>query len=195
MPDIDAAPDESTSSSKRFFRRLADGDMGLPKTYWLYGVVVGTLFNLISRLVTSTGALIVLILVYAIYEMHVLFGTWRAASRYSGPTIWAFLAKVAVILGVIVLVVGLFGAMAQSFSGPPASPDVARAVQKPAKGPSAGISGAPPVYTPPTPTRPPRVVSASERGPNYDSPHNRRCRERLNDQTSRISDDVPLGKL
>lgn len=112
MSDTESSEDLSASSELHFLSRLVRGDFGLAKTYWLYGVLVGLGVNLISRAITSSGMLVLFVVAYAVYEVPVLIGTWRAAAKYSGPTIWAVLAKIAVVLGAIVLAVSLLGALA-----------------------------------------------------------------------------------
>jgi hypothetical protein len=97
----------SSSTEKGFFGELANGDFGLAKTYWLYGVVVGVVVTIISSKVTSIGGLVILMLAYTAYEIPVLMGIWRAANKYQGQKIWAVLAKIAVVVGAIMLVDGL----------------------------------------------------------------------------------------
>lgn len=98
----------SNVSEKGFFGKLANGDFGLAKTYWIYGVLAGIVVNIVLSVVTSIGALVFLMLAYIAYEIPVLMGTWRAANKYPGLKIWAILAQVAVVLGAIMLAVGLF---------------------------------------------------------------------------------------
>ena len=105
MSDVETTT--SSSTEKGFLGKLANGDFGLAKTYWLYGVVVGVVVNIISNAVTSIGGLVILMLAYTAYEIPVIMGTWRAANKYQGQKIWAVLAKIAVVLGAIMLVVGL----------------------------------------------------------------------------------------
>lgn len=38
------------------------------------------------------------------------------------------------------------------------------------------------------------VVASSDSGPDYNSPHNRRCRDRFDQQTSGISNSLPIGE-
>lgn len=70
-------------------------------------MLVGVVVNIISHVVTSIGGLVILMLAYTAYEIPVIMGTWRASNKYQGPKIWAVLAKIAVVLGVIMLAVGL----------------------------------------------------------------------------------------
>ena len=100
-----------SSNNKGFFKKLSSGDFGLAKTYWLYGVVVGVVVNLATKPVTSAGLLVVILLAYAVYEAMVLMGVWRAASKYQGLKLWAVLAKIAVVLGVLMLAVTILATL------------------------------------------------------------------------------------
>lgn len=97
MSDTEVRSGES--GSKGFFSRLSGGDFGLAKTYWLYGVVVGVALNMALRIVTSLGVLAVALLAVTLYQVMVLLGIWRAASRFQGWKGWAILAKIAAALG------------------------------------------------------------------------------------------------
>ncbi len=105
MSEIETTANDSTE--KGFFGKLANGDFGLAKTYWLYGVLVGFIVNIAMKPITSIGLLVIVMLAYTAYEIPVIMGTWRAANKYQGSKIWAVLAKIAVVLGAIMLVVGL----------------------------------------------------------------------------------------
>jgi len=105
MSEIETIVNDATE--KGFFKKLANGDFGLAKTYWLYGVLFGFFVNIAMRLITSIGLLVIVMLVYTAYEIPVIIGVWRAAKKYQGPKIWAELAKIAVVLGAIMLVVGV----------------------------------------------------------------------------------------
>lgn len=107
MTELETAVNGTAGSERGFFGKLANGDFGLAKTYWLYGVLVGIVVNIISNAVTSVGGVVILILAYTAYEIPVIMGTWRAANKYQGSKIWAVLAKIAVVLGAIMLAVGL----------------------------------------------------------------------------------------
>ena len=98
----------SLMENKGFFSKLAGGEFGLAKTYWLYGVLVGVVANVSTSFITSIFGLVVTMIVYTAYEIPVLMGIWRASDKYQGPNAWAVLAKIAVILGAIMLAYGLF---------------------------------------------------------------------------------------
>lgn len=108
--DADASGNSSQRQeipSSSFFTKLANGDYGLPRTYWLFGVLVGVIVGIAARTIESTAAVVIFVLVYAAYSVLVLMGVWQAASRYAGPKIWPVLAKIAVVLGALMLAVSL----------------------------------------------------------------------------------------
>lgn len=98
---------ESTSSLGSFFTKLANGDFGLAKTYWLFGVAAGFVLNVTLRGFTSVGVVMLLFLIYTAYMAFVFLGVWRASDKYTGRKVWAVLAKVATVLGVVFLSLGL----------------------------------------------------------------------------------------
>ncbi|ADJ27741.1 hypothetical protein [Nitrosococcus watsonii] len=107
MAEFKSAVNSPINNEQGFFEKLANGDFGLAKTYWIYGVLVGMVVNLLSNFISSIGGLVIFIIAYTTYEIPVLMGIWKAANKYKGPRFWAVLAKTAVVLGVIMLVAGL----------------------------------------------------------------------------------------
>jgi len=101
--------EEINSINKSFFIKLKDGDFGLAKTYWLYGVVVNLVLSIPSYVVSDLFFLIVFTIIGLIYGVIVLIGIWNAASRYEGLKLWAILAKLATILGVVTIFVTISG--------------------------------------------------------------------------------------
>ena len=99
-PPLKAEPDKSALAE------LADGDYGLAKTYWVFGVLVGIIVNIIIRFVESSDIAIILFVSFMAYEVPVLLGTWRAAKKYSGPSIWVVMTKIAVGLSWLSWVLG-----------------------------------------------------------------------------------------
>jgi DedD protein len=106
----------TTSSEKGFFGKLSNGDFGLAKTYWLYGVLIDFVGGIAIQLITSIGLFAIVMLAYTAYRIPVIMGIWRAASKYEGYKIWAVLAKIAAVLGVIMLAVGLISMVELSAS-------------------------------------------------------------------------------
>jgi len=82
--------------------KLSNGDYGLFNTYWIFGLVVGAIFQIILR-IPNTNAFISISIIYILYEMVVLVGIWNASKRYSGSALWASLAKAVVVIGWITL--------------------------------------------------------------------------------------------
>jgi hypothetical protein len=98
--------DTQEINDKGFFKKLSDGDFGLAKTYWLYGVLVGIVGNILMQGAALSGSktlIIVLLLVMIVYAVLQLTGVWNASNRYTGLKIWVILAKIAVIIGVLSL--------------------------------------------------------------------------------------------
>jgi hypothetical protein len=96
----------SEANTASFWAQLRKGELGLARTYWLYGVVVQTIFNIVIMLLVAVGAgpgavfiIVILAVVYAVFLQ--LPGVWRAAGMYKGPKIWSIAARIAVIIGVI----------------------------------------------------------------------------------------------
>ncbi|PJE79346.1 hypothetical protein CI610_01698 [invertebrate metagenome] len=107
MSENENVTNSVTTTEKGFFGKLSNGDFGLAKTYWLYGVLVGFVLNIAMKPITSIGLLVIVMLAYTAYEIPVIMGVWRAANKYEGSKFWAVLAKISVVLGTIMLVVGL----------------------------------------------------------------------------------------
>lgn len=104
-----ASVSKPTSLPERnFFGKLAHGEFGLARTYWLFGFLPAIGINLLSNfVVTSVAGLFLLTLVYGAYDILVILGVWRAAKKYEGPKLWAYMAKAFMILGVIGLTISL----------------------------------------------------------------------------------------
>jgi len=99
----------SNQAGAGFFKRLSNGDFGLAKTYWLYGVVVGIAFRLLTTIIPSPVIVAILSVAWIAYAVFLYMGIWKAAGRYTGERIWAVLAKIMVILGALFLLFTLVG--------------------------------------------------------------------------------------
>lgn len=104
-----------------FFARLYYGELSLPVTFWVFGVLLATLFNICltallyilfldpdaSDFIAPLGGLGSMLVILAIslsalaYTFVVLVGQWRAATQYKGRKLWAILVKICVVLGAI----------------------------------------------------------------------------------------------
>ena len=106
LPNIPQAPFVS-ATNKGFFKKLEHGDFGLARTYWLYDLAVGAAIYIIAEIVQTPWAIVALLLPYFAYVIPVIMGTWRAATKYTGPKIWAVLAKVQCVVKAIMLAGGI----------------------------------------------------------------------------------------
>lgn len=96
----------------RFFKKLGNGNFGLAKTFWLYNFLVNVVFSIITRLLLSYNNysfyffwLFIIFIPSLAYVIIVGMGVWSSAKNYLGPKIWAVLAKISVIFGVILGVI------------------------------------------------------------------------------------------
>lgn len=114
-------------NERGFIRKLADGDLGLAKTYWFYGVAVGMVMTGIRNIAAvSPSAHQIILIIQTAWVLPVILGTWRSANKYQGEKIWAILAKIAMSLTAFFLVIswaitlygtqGMFGSGLGSFT-------------------------------------------------------------------------------
>ena len=108
------ATKKESTESPGFFKQYINGDLGLAKTYWIFCVGANILFNLLFKVVDNESFIFVLVGVVLIYYTALVVALWRAADKYSGLKIWAFLARCVVwilVLSGAFLLVGLFGGL------------------------------------------------------------------------------------
>ncbi len=96
---------EGKDNNTGFWTRLIQGHYGLAKTYWLFGIAGGVVVYILTIAVGAVdggiGMLLGVGLAVLAYFVIWAIGVWRAATLYQGRRLWAILAKVAVILGVL----------------------------------------------------------------------------------------------
>ncbi len=87
-------------------KAMARGDMPLPQAFWGFAVIYGTLLNAFTTLL-SMGALAAGASGLTVFALHMLalpynlfavYAVWRSAERYAGPSHWAVLARIGVVL-------------------------------------------------------------------------------------------------
>jgi hypothetical protein len=91
------------------------GEYSLPVTYWICGWMLNAAIGIVLAIVTELGTnnlmlariAFVLALTWMVYSVVVLVGIWRSAGRYTGPHVWAILARAAVASGVAISLVRL----------------------------------------------------------------------------------------
>jgi len=107
------APENQNFDQKNFLEFLENlwsGNFGLAMTYWAYGVLGGIVWGvgIFTLKPDPQGTLIWFVwFIFAVYYIIVYIGIWQAATKYSGRKIWAILAKFAVIVVVLPLVITL----------------------------------------------------------------------------------------
>ena len=85
-------------------KRLVTGEVGLPKTYWVYGVLGPIVWAVTVTAIDPDrydGSMNLWLFAFAVYMSVVWLGIWKAAIKYKGPSIWAVLAKFAVLISAI----------------------------------------------------------------------------------------------
>lgn len=96
-----------------FVVRLFKGDVSLPITYWIFGVLIGGIgsrlalsaieYNFSKLSLHDNGELIMSLVFWGFvaYFLFIAVAIWRSASKYEGRPIWSYLAKFVVILNFV----------------------------------------------------------------------------------------------
>lgn len=87
-----------------FVVRLIKGELGLVRTYWLFGVLGGVICRVLLIAMPTPDLFLIAVALTIFYQATVLVGIWNAATRYAGPKRWSILAKVACVLGGLMLI-------------------------------------------------------------------------------------------
>lgn len=95
-------------------KQLWLGEVPLARTYWVFGVLIGALFSIAAvtiefnyiEIYKSFGNIPTYSLLTAQYTYFpfIYVAIWRSSNKYTGPNHWAVLAKIAVVLGVLMLI-------------------------------------------------------------------------------------------
>lgn len=89
-----------------FMQQMRSGELGLAKTFWLYGVLGSVVWQImfVSTMLFVVPAFIIGPL-WIYYIVINLIGVWNAAKTYQGPGIWSILAKIAVALNILMIAI------------------------------------------------------------------------------------------
>ncbi len=112
MNNLETDEASSIVKLKSFFSKLVQGELGLAKTFWIFGLLIQLMLVFIISTIPIEVLTIIGLLLILTYEIIVIFGVWRAATKYEGFKLWAILAKIVVIfwlLNFIKLSLVLFG--------------------------------------------------------------------------------------
>ncbi|MFT3815263.1 MAG: hypothetical protein QM740_18105 [Acidovorax sp.] len=86
-------------------KQIWEGKVGLARTYWGWGVLGILLWSVaLSVVVPRSESGILLVIAWTAYFFVVNTGIWRAAGQYAGPKGWAILARIAAVMGYVLLV-------------------------------------------------------------------------------------------
>ena len=108
--DAESFEGQIVEERPNLFIRLFRGDVSLPVTYWVFGVLIGGLgssivtevveFNYVHLAATWFGSLLVKGVYWCLlaYSVFILIAVWRSAGNYQGKQVWAGLARVVVAL-------------------------------------------------------------------------------------------------
>lgn len=90
-------------------KQVFNGDEKLVLTFWLWGflgsLIWGFLWGFILVAAGMTSPMVISI-VGLVYSIFAWVSIWRSSDKYTGQKIWAILAKVMVVLGVVWTVYG-----------------------------------------------------------------------------------------
>ena len=90
------------TSAHRLLRRVWAGEVSLPVTFWLWGVV-GRMVAAVALLfaLRQPALMLLAVLLNLAYYILIVIAIWRSAGRYTGPRIWSDLARLGLVLGVL----------------------------------------------------------------------------------------------
>jgi hypothetical protein len=90
-------------SNKNFFIKLKDGDYGLAKTYWLYGVVVNVIFKVLGAYAGSYSEKLfaTVLIVNVAYLLLWLIGFYNSIRQYYGSKVWVVLSYLMILIWVL----------------------------------------------------------------------------------------------
>ncbi len=113
LPPTAPAPRPAAAPRPPYFRRLLAGDVALAEAYWIWGVGMGLLFTVLAGAAEHHPfVLAVLELLALIVGIVAWVAVWQSAGKYAGPRIWAVLARLSVVLGILRTLYVLVGATA-----------------------------------------------------------------------------------
>lgn len=88
-------------------KKVWEGNERLVLTFWLWGVVGGFIVRFVVFLLLGSMPVLAGIIVLP-YQVFIWVGVWRSSDNYKGANIWALLAKILVVLGVLGTVYSFF---------------------------------------------------------------------------------------
>jgi hypothetical protein len=94
-----------------FVGKLLRGDNRLPYTFWVIGVVGNAVIVAVDEIAYQVyggnsyeDLYLLMAFVYFIFSLQ---RVWESAGRYTGPAIWARLARLVMLVGMVVVLANL----------------------------------------------------------------------------------------
>jgi hypothetical protein len=104
-------------------KRIWNGELPLVKVYWVYGVLVGLLIKVFVEVSYSFVSInhlqsysYFLIAILIPYQLLISVGIWRSATVYTNNKVWAVLAKIAAVIGLLVVLGSAFKSLDDNIS-------------------------------------------------------------------------------
>ena len=108
-----AARIQTRMGLRQYVADLWHGRMPLPRAFWEFAILYGTLINAITTLASlaalasgaSGVAALALHLLPLPYNVLAVVAIWRSAAHYHGPAFWAQLARVCAVVWAVIVTV------------------------------------------------------------------------------------------
>jgi hypothetical protein len=102
------------NQNQNFFIKLLSGNLGLAKTYWIYGVVVHFIFMVIVSSAEGEKLKGVIAVIFVTYMIVWLVGFFNATMKYEGLFIWWILSMV-IIMPIWIWNIFIYAMVAKSY--------------------------------------------------------------------------------
>ena len=91
-----------------YIKHIWNGNGSLPFTYWVIYIIGAFILNVLDIALDNSGvydsdlsvALVFVVFAFG-YFIYAVVSVWRSSNKYEGAKVWAVLAKLSVILGIL----------------------------------------------------------------------------------------------
>ncbi|WP_020183137.1 hypothetical protein [Methylotenera sp. 1P/1] len=87
-------------SLRKFFRDFISGRLGLPITFWLYGVLIALTLDFLTSKATTLWQVVLIVTITLVHLVLIVVAVWNASKLYLGSRYWKWLARLVVIINV-----------------------------------------------------------------------------------------------
>lgn len=112
-------PSAAETEEPSYIVQLFRGDVPLPITYWIFGVVISLGFRIPRRIIESNyldiisypfGAGLIVAFGWFVfgYGLFIFVAIWRSAGKFEGNKFWAILARIIIVFNLIAIVNDLY---------------------------------------------------------------------------------------